>query len=91
MVSTHGPMAVQKSLPLDGPMPIVISKNWISRALTSLKIVTPAMQSAASAGVRSRPPREVKNPSSSSKSSWLVYEGHSSGSSGPMTVSTLHL
>jgi hypothetical protein len=85
MVSTHGPIALQKSLPLDGPMVMPISNIWMSRALTSLKIVTPAIRPAACFGVRSTPPPEMKKPSS--KSSCSVKDGHSRGSPGPVTAS----
>jgi hypothetical protein len=38
-VVRHGPSEVAKSLPNAGPMPTAISRNWMSRALQSLKIV----------------------------------------------------
>ena len=38
-VVRQGPSEVAKSLPNAGPMPTDISRNWMSRALQSLKIV----------------------------------------------------
>ena len=38
-VVRQGPSDVAKSLPSPGPRPTFISRNWMSRALQSLKIV----------------------------------------------------
>ena len=53
-VTRQGPIDVAKSLPNAGPMPTDISRNCISRALQSLKMVYPTMASSACSGVASK-------------------------------------
>ena len=55
IVVIHGPIPYAKSLDFCGPMPMPISRPWMSRALKSLKIVSPKSACSASSGVRLRP------------------------------------
>ena len=66
IVVIHGPIPNAKSLHFCGPIPMPISRAWMSRAEKSLKIVRPKSRSSAWSGVRLRPVPPTTRPSSSS-------------------------